>query len=376
MITQTMSEKSPAAVSPSGRKRKMKAPMYQVLKADLEKEIQLGNLKPGQLVPSESELIARYRVSSTTARRCLDELENAGLLERKRGKGTFVSPLAGVLNRRRMAVVVKDLFSLTHPFLATVVGTIERELRNAGIHVVIVRAHVDEHVPDANSHLLELVVHEGADQVFLLSNMPLAMVLPLVEHGIKCLGVNTRYLDPRIPHISQDFRATLCLNLTELLQRGHRRIVLLTSEAPMKEAGVLNSSSLFEEFFAELHTVYPELPAKPDMVVADSEKLGDQILEIMRRPSPPTAFHCWDELAAMEVMRLLTEAGYAVPGDVSVVGSKLLPTSPVACVEMPLTEIATVAAQAMLDWLDGEVPASRLIPPVRFLPRQTIAEAP
>ncbi len=351
--------------------------MYQVLKADLEKEIREGNLQPGQLVPSESELIARYHVSSTTARRCLDELEGAGLLERKRGKGTYVSTLARVLNKQRIAVVVKDFFSLAHPFLATVVGTIEHTLEKAGVHVVIVRAHVDDSTEQSGSHLLELVLREGADQVLLLSNMPLQMVLPLVDHGIKCLGVNTRYLDLRIPHVSHDFSASLQLGLRELFQRGHRRVVILTQEMPMKNLGVMNSSSLQEETYAELRNEFSDLPELPQIRrVADVSALAENVLEAMAETPTPTAFLCWDELAALEVMRILFEAGFSVPGQVSVVGSKLLPASPIACVDVPLTEIARHSANSMLAWMEGNKPESILIAPAGFLPRETIAPAP
>lgn len=380
VITQTMSETelpTRATRPPRPRRRRSPVPMYQVLKADLEREIRAGNLQPGQLVPSESELIARYQVSSTTARRCLDEMEGAGLVERKRGKGTYVSTLARVLNKRRIAVVVKDLFSLTHPFLATVVGTIEHTLERAGIHVVIVRAHVDESSAGAGSHLLELVLHEGADQAMLLSNMPLDMVLPLVEHGVKCLGVNTRYLDPRIPHVSHDFAASLNLGMRELLGRGHRRIVILRQEVPMMDRGVMNSSSLHEKVYADLRRDFSDLPEKPEIRrISEPADLTSVVLEAMASSPAPTAFHCWDELAGLEVMRILFEAGYAVPGDVSVVGSKLLPASPVACVDVPLVELARESAEAMLNWSNGTTPENRLIPPNGFLTRETIAKAP
>jgi GntR family transcriptional regulator len=50
----------------------------------------LGRLKPGQPIPSERSLCAKYRISRTTVRQALSELINAGLLSRRQGKGTFV----------------------------------------------------------------------------------------------------------------------------------------------------------------------------------------------------------------------------------------------------------------------------------------------
>ncbi len=65
-------------------------PLYVQLKQDLFKQMDTGRLKPGQPIPSERSLCAKYRISRTTVRQALSEMINAGLLSRKQGKGTFV----------------------------------------------------------------------------------------------------------------------------------------------------------------------------------------------------------------------------------------------------------------------------------------------
>ncbi len=52
--------------------------------------IQHGEMSPGTLVPSENEIIEKFKVSNTTARKALHELEKAGWVTRVKGKGTFV----------------------------------------------------------------------------------------------------------------------------------------------------------------------------------------------------------------------------------------------------------------------------------------------
>lgn len=47
-------------------------------------------MNAGAAVPSENEIIEKYRVSNTTARKALHELEKAGWVTRIKGKGTFV----------------------------------------------------------------------------------------------------------------------------------------------------------------------------------------------------------------------------------------------------------------------------------------------
>jgi GntR family transcriptional regulator len=53
-------------------------------------QIKSGTLKPGMKAPSENEIIQRYRVSNTTARKALLEIELEGWAKRIKGKGTFV----------------------------------------------------------------------------------------------------------------------------------------------------------------------------------------------------------------------------------------------------------------------------------------------
>jgi GntR family transcriptional regulator len=65
-------------------------PLYYQLKEVLKQQIRSGHLAPNTAIPSEPELVARYRVSRATVRQALTELVHEGLLYRQHGKGTFV----------------------------------------------------------------------------------------------------------------------------------------------------------------------------------------------------------------------------------------------------------------------------------------------
>ncbi len=67
-----------------------KIPLYYQLKEDIKQKILRGDLKEGDLLPSEREFNERYDISSTTIRRALNDLVHENFLERKAGKGTFV----------------------------------------------------------------------------------------------------------------------------------------------------------------------------------------------------------------------------------------------------------------------------------------------
>lgn len=65
--------------------------LYEQLKLLIKKDIVDKVYKPGEKMPSETELGERYGVSRITVRRAVKELSNEGLLTCKQGKGTFVN---------------------------------------------------------------------------------------------------------------------------------------------------------------------------------------------------------------------------------------------------------------------------------------------
>jgi GntR family transcriptional regulator len=67
------------------------SPLYQQIKVLILQSLQGGEWKPGEAIPSEMDLAARFRVSQGTVRKAIDELAADNLLVRRQGKGTFVA---------------------------------------------------------------------------------------------------------------------------------------------------------------------------------------------------------------------------------------------------------------------------------------------
>ncbi|TCJ15964.1 GntR family transcriptional regulator [Rubrobacter taiwanensis] len=67
-------------------------PYYYQLKRILAEEIEAGTYRPGDRLPGEHELCRTFGVSRTVVRQALGELEMEGLLQRRKGRGSFVAP--------------------------------------------------------------------------------------------------------------------------------------------------------------------------------------------------------------------------------------------------------------------------------------------
>ena len=67
------------------------SPLYQQIKTLMMNSLQHAEWRPGEAIPSETELAARFKVSQGTVRKAIDELAAENLLVRRQGKGTFVA---------------------------------------------------------------------------------------------------------------------------------------------------------------------------------------------------------------------------------------------------------------------------------------------
>lgn len=71
--------------------RSSPVPLHTQFHQILLKKLDMGEWKPGALLPSEEELQHRYNLSRTTVRQAMGDLVNEGYLARQRGKGTWVA---------------------------------------------------------------------------------------------------------------------------------------------------------------------------------------------------------------------------------------------------------------------------------------------
>ena len=158
-------------------------PLYHQLKNYLEKRIQ-EDYKPGDVFPSENEISKLYDVSRITVRAAIQELERAGLVEKKQGKGTFIK--SNVIERN-----TKKLLSWT------------QEMELLGYKPKLV--HIFEEVYEADRTIAALFeIKEGTEikkitrikyieegKIFIISSILNPQYIP--KFNIQELGNNSLY---------------------------------------------------------------------------------------------------------------------------------------------------------------------------------------
>ncbi len=110
------------------------APIWRQIEEGVRRAVASGRLPPGGAVPSVRELAVRLTVNPATVAKAYRRLIEAGLLEVRRGEGTFVAALGGerleALRRRELAASAAR-YAAEAAALGVDVGTACRAVREA-----------------------------------------------------------------------------------------------------------------------------------------------------------------------------------------------------------------------------------------------------
>jgi len=86
--------------------------LYGRVETVLAGDIADGSLPPGTQLPPEDGLVERFKVSRTTVRKAIQNLVERGLVEVRRGRGTFVTPPKITQELTELTGFVEDMQAL------------------------------------------------------------------------------------------------------------------------------------------------------------------------------------------------------------------------------------------------------------------------
>lgn len=89
-------------------------PIYLQLADRIQRQIISGELKAGEKLPSIRDMGIKYSMNPNTVQRAYSELEREGILETKRGQGTFVSEQQDLLVLQRDKLKHEQIQQFVH----------------------------------------------------------------------------------------------------------------------------------------------------------------------------------------------------------------------------------------------------------------------
>jgi DNA-binding LacI/PurR family transcriptional regulator len=238
--------------------------LYERLYNDVLHDIRTGTLRSGDRVPSEKELARAHGVSRITSMRALQNLERAGLVERIRGKGTFVaSDVARVLQapsadgarpRRSRRLTMRLAFLLPDASPAyglELLNAIEERAAENDFTVVLKRTHG---LQEEEERAIERLVHSGSvdglivfpvnGEFYNASLLRLALAkspLVLVDRYMRGIAATSVFTD----------NLAAARDLTGyVLDRGHRHVAFVSSP-PKNTSSIEDRLSGFGTAFSQ-----------------------------------------------------------------------------------------------------------------------------
>lgn len=248
-----------------------------------------------------------------------------------------------------LGVIVRDIMD---PFFAAAVEAVTTHARRRGYNVVLGQAHGRADEAIVLRSVLEtrhcdaiLVLGDMGDQPRLIEDL-LASPMPTVAlwQGSPLPGIAT---------VNVDNEAGVIQALEHFVSFGHERIALIAGR-PLGDIQARRSA--FLSFMAERGLPVPERHLVPTR--NDSESGASALRALLRLGEPPTAVLATTDVLAIGALHAAYEAGWSVPGDVSVAGFDDIPMAAFAVpalttVRMPVTEMAIRAVDLAVDQAAG-----------------------
>ena len=335
-----------------------KTAKYRFLVDTVREKIKSGAYTPGERMESENELSEMFGYSRQTVRQALGVLEQEGLIERRRGSGTYISETnRRVQHGNNVAIVTTYISDYIFP---TIIRGIEETLTGAGYSLTL--GVTNNRIEDESRILQSLidrgidgVIVEGTKTAFPNPNAELyrklhKMGVPVVFFNSYCRGV------PDAVYVVTDDRGA-----------GQQAVDLLAAKGCRKLGGVFKSDDMQGH---DRYAGFSEGLIRNGCALSDenvvwyttadrnhlfSENNRDYLFERLKGCD---GIVCYNDQIAYGVIELLTSRGVRVPEDVLVTGVDNFSVSEYSPVKItsfshPKDEMGRIAANKLIRMLQN-----------------------
>lgn len=340
---------------------KSKTTKYAALKKTLMGKIQSKEYPLDSLFPSQNMLMRQYKVSYATVSRVLRELQHEGIIERLRGKGSFVRKSNVLRNSSNsltdftIKVVVPQEFMLSDGGSIDIYQGLLTRASELGMKV--------ENIPFGDDTQISETFFGSNDFFFMFNaNGYEKRIIPELQRRnipFLCHGA-FQDIELGFNYIVANVRTPSRRVTTELIESGKKRIVFLCFDGGGTWVGPKLRGYQDAMLQCGLKEEYWEVPYAQDDIRSELE----QYLE----SGIPDAIICATDTSAWAVLDLLRERNCKIPEDVAVVGFSNLPHSSdesvsLTSIEYPRHEIGRNAVDWMmhLNEYPEIAPASKVI---------------
>ncbi|OJG69793.1 GntR family transcriptional regulator [Enterococcus phoeniculicola] len=340
-------------------------PLYKKIMYDLQQSIQTGALAVNSQLPTEKELSETYGVSRITSKRALTELEQAGLIYRIQGRGSFVKEPG----KTSATTASRILFLL--PFVNDLsVGNFTEGLtpvmteKNIEVMMASLTFLTGRKAKDLASEFDGMIYYAYNTE----QHLDILFELSLLKFPVVVL--DKKIYDLPFPTVLSDNFEGGSLATNSLIDEGHTRIAYLFG-------GGIHPQSVRQRYLGYIDALSKS--ALSFHTQMDELLLLDTNLSTYLEANEITGLVCENDLVAIQAMRVLRQSGKQVPNNFSVIGfddiqAATLVDPPLTTIAQDFKKLGEIAGTTLLEWIESGVLTDDQKVPVRYIKRQSTKE--
>lgn len=341
----------------------MDTPKYELVKNYVKHLLNENIVTYGGKLPSEHDLMDKFKVSRQTIRQAFSELSSEGLIFKEQGKGTFSNYRKEAKQKQIVAVLTTYIAGFVFP---GIISGIEQTLSDEGYMMLLsntnnIKEREAQYLTNILEHNVVGLIMEPSKSA--RPNTNIKLIEDIRNKGIKFVFLNAYYDNFESSYVLLDDFKGGYIATEYLIQLGHRRIagIFKTDDkqgvnrrsgfvAAMEKYGVVVDPDFIGEYETSNMYDFPYMFAQ----------------SLLRREDRPTAVFCYNDQYAMMVLQAIRDRGLKVPDDVSVVGyddsiSIMQSDVKLTTISHPKKEMGIQAAKYMIDMLDGRLDRPQMI---------------
>ncbi len=336
-------------------------------------DIRRRGLSPGMRYLNTEEVSRMLGIRKAVANRALRHLADQEILVRRQRSGTLIGPRFEQPKNSAIQVL-HVLLTKDHPLTTDwAMGLFTKGLLKGFSDVNVQFSFVPGNEPiDFVRNLVETSQKSGQFAGVVAVSCRTEVYRFLAEARVPAIAYGTLYPMPSpLPSVDVDNRRSAKLLTRYLVDRGHRRMALLS--VAQRRAGDNDFFDGISETLASTrlpHTalIHRQLPQDLDLFDAT-------LLELLRLPEPPSALIVRASIIADRAYQLTCKRGFRVPEDLEIVlqdegqttGSFVFSPFPRVLPSTPFEAIATMIGQRLKELGEGKhLPPEHYRIPVTF----------
>lgn len=330
----------------------------------LEKEF-LSDTSTARRLPPIGDLASTLGISPNTVRTVIRELTAEGKLQTTQGKGVFVTPRPEPSNRQLLLAVNIPNFDRNHPigwgeliYMGAARAAFALE-RNIAVMPIDIQARSPD--DDEANEAVHQMLRRRIDEIDML------MLFPLGDYkttrnfyeaaGKPVITVNSPSLTATTNFVSADFYGSSFRVGRSWYETGRRRICCV---GPVHQPRISSSMQLF--FLGLMEGCRRDRDPEVNFQILDVNLNASQeeLSQVLNHPGgPPDAIFCMGDIVGSRMLSLIRDAGFDVPGQISIVSGTGHPDDQLVYPELtrimqPMEQIGATAARMLCHRLDHD----------------------